>query len=197
MALVFSSNTVYNDLDPNQINGLPDTQIHRNLDLFVSNASQANPLLKSVIVIPPLIYGIGTGPFHRTSIQLPGLVGVALKRKKVETLGPGEATWDNVHIADLADVYIILLDQLLAAYGPTAKADAKPSPYLTTGREGYYFAENGRHSWRQLAEKIGEVFYKKGIAESADVTSFPENEVDGAFGNPFCWLGLANREPNE
>ena len=86
-----------------------------------------------------------------------------------------------------------MLDQLLAAYGPTAKADAKPSPYLTTGREGYYFAESGRHTWRQLAEKIGQVLYKKGIAKSADVTSFPENEVESALGNPFGWLGLASQ----
>ena len=157
------SDTVYNDLDPAQINGLADEQLHRHVDLFVINAADANSLLKTVIIIPPLIYGTGTGLFNRTSMQLPLLVRTALKRSKAEVLGPGEATWDNVHILDLVDAYIILLDQLLATYGPNAKADVKPSPYLTTGREGYYFAENGRHSWRQLSEKIGEVLYRKGV----------------------------------
>ena len=65
------SNKVYSDLDPDQIKSLADEQVHRNVDLLIINAAQANPLSKSVIV---------------------------------------------------------LLDQLLAAYG----SDAKPNPYLIT-----------------------------------------------------------------
>ncbi|CAF1136036.1 unnamed protein product [Rotaria sordida] len=187
------SNTVYNDLDPDQIDGLADTQIHRNVDLLVTNSAQANPLLKSVIILPPLIYGIGRGLFNQTSIQLPILIRAALKRGKAETIGAGESTWDSVHIDDLVDAYIILFDQLLAAYGPNAKSDAKPSPYLTTGREGYYFAENGRHSWRQLAEKIGEVLHRKGAIKSSKVTSFPDDEIEDALWGPASWNALGSQ----
>jgi nucleoside-diphosphate-sugar epimerase len=187
------SNTVYNDLDPDQINGLADEQFHRDIDLFIVKAADANPLLKNVIDIPSLIHGIGTGPFNRTSAQLPAVIRAALIRGKAEMIGPGEATWNNVHITDLVNGYMILLDQLLAAYGPDAKPDAKPSPYLTTGRQGYYFAENGQHSWRQLAEKIGEVLRKKGIAKSSKVTSFPEDEVESALFGPFSWIGLGSQ----
>ena len=187
------SNTVYNDLDPDQINGLADEQLHRNVDLFIINAAQANPQLKAVIVLPPTIYGIGKGLFNRTSIQLPFLIRAALKRGKAETIGPGEATWDNVHIADLVDGYIILLDQLFAAYGPDAKSDAKPSPYLTTGREGYYFAENGRNSWRQVSEKIGEILHKKGTIESSNVTSFPDDEVESALWGSNSWTAFGSQ----
>ncbi len=73
------SNIVYNDLDSDQINGVADEKLYRNVDLFVINTAQANPLLKSVIVIPPLIYGIGTGLFNRASFQLPLLIRTALK----------------------------------------------------------------------------------------------------------------------
>ncbi|CAF3762691.1 unnamed protein product [Rotaria sordida] len=187
------SNTVYNDLDPDQIDGLADTQMHRNVDLLVTNSAQANPLLKSVIILPPLIYGIGKGLFNQTSIQLPILIRAALKRGKAETIGAGESTWDSVHIDDLVDAYIILFDQLLAAYGPNAKSDAKPSPYLTTGREGYYFAENGRHSWRQLAEKIGEVLHRKGAIKSSKVTSFPDDEIEDALWGPASWNALGSQ----
>jgi len=187
------SNTVYNDLDPDQINGLADTQIHRDVDLFIINSADANPLLKSVIVLPPLIYGIGTGPFNRTSIQLPILLQAALKRNKAEVIGPGEATWNNVHIADLSDAYIIIFDQLLAAYGPDAKPDAQPSPYLTTGRQGYYFAENGAHSWRQLSEKVGEVLYKKGVIKSPEVTSFPDDEVESSLWGKASWMAIGSQ----
>ena len=187
------SNTVYNDLHPDQINGLADEQPHRNIDLFIVNAADANPLLKSAIIIPPTIYGIGTGLFKHTSHQIPTLIRAALKRGQAETIGPGEATWDNVHIADLVDAYMILLDQLLAAYGPDAKLDTKSSPYLATGRQGYYFAENGRNSWRQLAEKIGEVLRKKGIIKSSEVRSFPENEVENALIGSFSWIALSSQ----
>jgi len=182
------SDIVYSDLDPDQINGLADERLHRNVDLFIINAAQTNPQLKSVIVFPPVIYGIGTGPFNRDSTLLSILIRSALKRGKVEVIGPGEATWNNVHIADVVDGYIILLDQLLAAYGPDTKPDSKPSPYLTTGHEGYYFAENGQNSGRQLSEKIGEVLHKKGVLKSPQVTSFPDDEVESALFGPLSWL---------
>jgi nucleoside-diphosphate-sugar epimerase len=187
------SNTVYSDLNPDQINGLDDEQIHRNVDLLVINSADDNPLLKSVIVLPPLIYGIGTGPFNRTSIQLPLLIRAALKRHKAEMIGPGEATWNNVHIDDLSDAYIIIFDQLLAAYGPDAKSNTQASPYLTTGREGYYFTENGEHTWRQLSEKIGEVLYRKGIIKSPEVTSFPDDEVESSLWGVFSWLAVGSQ----
>lgn len=187
------SDTVYSDLNPDQINSLADEQPHRDVDLYIINSADANPLLKTAIVLPPLIYGIGTGPFNRTSVQLPVLVRAALKRHKAEMIGPGEATWNNVHIADLVDAYMIIFNQLLAAYGPDADRNAQPNPYVTTGREGYYFAENGQHSWRQLAEKIGEVLFKKGIAQSAKVTSFPDDEVESSLWGKFSWYVVGSQ----
>ncbi|CAF3814976.1 unnamed protein product [Adineta steineri] len=181
------SGIVFSDLNPDQINGLADKQPHRNVDLLIINAADGNPLLKTAIVLPPTIYGIGTGPFNRDSVQLPLLVRAAIKRHKAETIGRGEATWNNVHIADLADAFVIIFDQLVATYGPDAKPNAQPSPYLTTGREGYYFAENGQHTWRQLSEKIGEVLYKKKIATSPEVTSFPEDEVESSLWGKDSW----------
>ncbi|CAF1000427.1 unnamed protein product [Rotaria sordida] len=117
------SNTVYNDLDPDQINGLAEIQIHRNVDLFIINAAQVNPLLKSVIVLPSVIYGTGMGLFKRQTIVFVKLIQIALQQGKLGLIGPGEATWDNVHIDDLVDAYIILFNELLAAYGPDAKPD--------------------------------------------------------------------------
>jgi len=182
------SNTVYSDLDPDKINSVADEQAHRDVDLLIINEAQANPLLKSVIVLPPAIHGIGTGLFHRYSETLGALIRAALKRGKVEMIGPGESKWSYSHMADLVDGYIILLDQLLAVYGPDAKPDAKPSPYLTTGREGYYFTENGQVSGREVSEKIGEVLHKKGVLKSPKVTSFPDDEIESALFGPFSWV---------
>ena len=77
-------------------------------------------------MLPPLIYGIGRGLLNRSFIQLPCLV-------EAEIIGLGEATWNNVHTADLADAYIIIFDRPLAVYGLDTKTDKQPSPYLTIG----------------------------------------------------------------
>ncbi|CAF2989399.1 unnamed protein product [Rotaria sp. Silwood2] len=187
------SDIVYSDLNPDQINSVSDEQPYRDIDLFIINSADANPLLKTAIILPPLVYGIGTGPFNRSSVQLPVLIRAALKRQKAEMIGPGQAIWNSVHIADLADAYIIIFDQLLAAYGPDAKSNVQPSPYLTTGRQGYYFVENGKYTWRQLAEKIGEVLYKKGIAKSPDVTSFPDDEVESILCGECSWYLMGSQ----
>ena len=181
------SDTVYSDLNPDQINKLPDEQLHRNVDLFIIKSADANPLLKTVIILPSLIYGVGTGLFNRSTIMFSLLLQIASTRQKVEVVGPGEATWNNVHIDDLLDAYIILLDQLLAAYGPNAKPNAPHSPYLTTGREGYYFVENGILSWQQLSEKVAEIFYKNGIIKSPEVARLPDNEIDNKIFGELTW----------
>jgi nucleoside-diphosphate-sugar epimerase len=182
------SNKVYSDLDPDQINGLPDKQPHRSVDLLIIDAAQTNPQLKSVIVIPPVVHGIGTGPFSRGTMVPSLLIRTVLKRGSVQIIGPGESAWNSIHIADLVDAYIILLDQLLVAYGPDAKPDAKRSPYLTTGRDGYYFAEDGLFSEKQIFEKIGEVLHKKGLLKSPKVTSFTDAEEESNPFGPFSWF---------
>ncbi|CAF1691545.1 unnamed protein product, partial [Adineta ricciae] len=102
------SNIVYNDLDLDQINRLPNTQLHRNVDLCIINASQMNPLIKSVIVCPSIIYGQGSGLFKRQNITFIKLIEIALQQGKLQMIGTGEATWNNIHIDDLVDAYMIL-----------------------------------------------------------------------------------------
>ncbi|CAF4066966.1 unnamed protein product, partial [Adineta steineri] len=182
------SNKVYSDLDPDQINNLPDERIHRNVDLLIIDAAKANPQLKSVIVLPPVIHGIGTGPFSRDTMVPSLLIRTAVKQGKVQMIGPGESAWNSVHIDDLIDAYIILLDQLLAVYEPDAKPNAKSSSYLTIGREGYYFTDDGLYSGREVFEKIGIVLHKKGIVKSPEVTSYTDDEVKSDPFGPFSWF---------
>ena len=119
--------SVDNDLDSDQINAVVNDKTYSKINLPIINAVQGNPELKNVIVLPPFIYATVTGLFNRISVQLPTLVPVALKRVKGETIGSGDTAWNTVHIPDLVDCYILLLDQLLAAYGPDPKSNAKPS----------------------------------------------------------------------
>ena len=89
--------------------------------------------VRSVIICPSLIYGIGTGP-AKHSIQVPWLIALAVKSGVAKHYGPGENIWSNVHIDDLVDLFRLALD--------AAPAGA------------FYFAENGENSMKEICEAI-------------------------------------------
>lgn len=89
--------------------------------------------VRSVIVCPSLIYGVGTGP-AKHSIQVPWLIALAEKSGVAKHYGPGENIWSNVHIDDLVDLYRLALD--------AAPAGA------------FYFAENGENAMKEICAAI-------------------------------------------
>lgn len=89
--------------------------------------------VRSVIICPSLIYGIGHGP-SKHSVQVPWLIALAKKDGVAKHYGPGENIWSNVHIDDLVDLYILAL-----ASAPTG---------------AFYYAENGENSMKQVCEAI-------------------------------------------
>jgi nucleoside-diphosphate-sugar epimerase len=89
--------------------------------------------VRAAVISPSLIYGHGRGA-HRESIQVPRLVALARKSGVARHVGRGENLWSNVHIDDLADLYLRAL----------ANAPAGAS----------YYAANGECSMRRLCEAI-------------------------------------------
>jgi nucleoside-diphosphate-sugar epimerase len=89
--------------------------------------------VRAVVILPSLIYGEGRG-LHRESIQVPRLVALAKKSGIARHVGPGENRWANVHIDDLAELYLRAL--------ATAPAGAS------------YWGENGECSMRRLCEAV-------------------------------------------
>jgi nucleoside-diphosphate-sugar epimerase len=89
--------------------------------------------VRSIILCPSLIYGIGRGP-AKHSIQIPLLIELAKKAGVARHYGRGENIWSNVHIDDLVDLYSLALASALAG--------------------AFYFAENGENSMRQVCEAI-------------------------------------------
>lgn len=50
-------------------------------------------------------------------------------------MGKGRNIWNNVHVEDLADFYVLLLEKAIAGEASSGKEG------------GWYFAENGEHSF--------------------------------------------------
>ena len=140
----YASDKIYNDLDIESIHSIPVTQPHRNVDDYIFKNSEG---FESIIVAPPLIYGQGKGLFNKNSIQIPLLIRGFLKSGYAATIGKGNNIWNNVHVEDLADFYLLLLQKAWEG-----KAG--------TGRDGWYFVESGEHIWKDVVIEIGKQLYK-------------------------------------
>jgi nucleoside-diphosphate-sugar epimerase len=168
----FAAEKIYDDIkDVGEITSLPLTgHLHRDVDIVILGANSST--LKTAIVCPPTIYGRGSGSGNNRSNQVPGLTQQTLKRGEAFQVAEGKSVWNNVHINDLANHYLLLVEDA-ATGGKNA----------TWGTKGYYFSENGEHAWGELAAKIAAKAKAKGYLKTDNVASLSNEEI--AKINPF------------
>lgn len=106
----------------------------RATDLVVIESGRALGV-QTYIIMSPTIYGTGSGLFNKLSMQIPHLIRTFIQDGRAAVIGDGQARWNHVHIADLAELYELFLVQVVG--GPTIPA----------GEKGIYFSETGEHSW--------------------------------------------------
>lgn len=129
--------------------------------------------MKPAIVCPPTIYGRGRGPGNQRSHQLPELSRCTLQKGHGIQVGAGKAYWTNVHVHDLSDVYVSLVEAAAAGGGKAS-----------WGNEGYYFTENGEHVWGDISKLVATAAQKQGFIPSDRVEVLPNDEINEltAFG---------------
>ncbi|MBC9934096.1 NAD-dependent epimerase/dehydratase family protein [Chitinophaga qingshengii] len=86
-----------------------------------------------IVICPTMIYGNGLG-IKKDSVQVPLLTEAARELGHGVYIGEGENRWSNVHIEDLANLYLLALEQ-----APSGS---------------FYYAENGIHSLKEIAGAI-------------------------------------------
>jgi nucleoside-diphosphate-sugar epimerase len=109
--------------------------------------------VRSIVIAPTMIYGRGTGA-NPHSIQVPKMMALARKAGVVRFIGKGENIWSNVHIEDLADLYLAALDRAPAG--------------------AFYYAENGECSMKQIAEAIARALKLPGTASMSQAEAGAE-----------------------
>jgi len=181
----YSTDTIYDDNNPDQIETLAPTQPHRNVDLEIVAADKEG-YVKTYIILPSTVYGIASGKLvdhgiqNPYSIQIPSLIDASLDRGQGGMVGQGKNLWPDVHIDDVADLYLVLYDSI------------KTNPQGTGhGREGFYFGENGEHSLYDIGKAISEALVAIGRGKSAEPTTFTQDEIDKYFGS--AYLGSNSR----
>jgi len=181
----YSTQTIYNDADPDQIETLPDSQLHRNVDLELIAADKQG-YIKLYLVVPSTIYGIANnklteaGIQNSHSIQIPALITASLGRGQAGMVGKGKNLWPDVNIDDLADLYVVLYESI------------QSNPATGHGREGIYFGENGEHSLYEVGKAVGQALVELGYSKDPEPTTFTKEDIDKYFGGS-DYLGSNSR----
>ncbi|KAI0729688.1 hypothetical protein C8Q72DRAFT_827313 [Fomitopsis betulina] len=174
---MFASDTIYSDLNVEQIKSIPPDAVHRGVDLAVVEADEKG-YARTYIVLPSTIYGFAShhlveaGISNAISIQIPNLIRASLSRKQAGVVGLGKAIWPDVHIDDVADLYIVIFDAV------TANPDG-----VGHGWEGFYFGENGEHTWYDISKEIARTFVELGLGGTDEPTTFTDDELVKYWGS--------------
>ncbi|KAG8715316.1 hypothetical protein FRC09_016710, partial [Ceratobasidium sp. 395] len=160
------SDKIWDDTNTEDIRAIPQAAPHRVVDLEVFKAHN-DGIVTAAIICPGLIYGVGTGPGNKKSIQIPKIVEVALRRRAVSHVGDGSNLWINIHVGDLVQLYLVVLKHLLLQHEKGVKTDAY---------ENFFFASSSESSIHKITESIAPVLYKKGLVDSTQTQSVSQEE---------------------
>jgi nucleoside-diphosphate-sugar epimerase len=108
--------------------------------------------IRSVVVRPGIVYGGPRGGIPAT------FFGTALKHGAAQTVGPGENHWPMVHVDDLAELYVRLVERAPAG-------------------SVYYAADASRLTQREVAEAAARAAGKDGKVQAQQPDGTPYHEA--------------------
>ncbi|TVY81910.1 hypothetical protein LSUE1_G003720 [Lachnellula suecica] len=161
---------VWNDItNIDEIYNLPKEALHREIDRLVTDAS--GDLVKTLSIVPPDIYGQGTGIGKRTTFLIPEYIKIVMERKEAFYLGEGDNMRAVSHIEDVASSWVLLLGEALAGGGRAQ-----------WGKEGFYFAVADEVRWKDAAEAINKLCIEQGwLPADSKTVSYTAEEVGSAM----------------
>lgn len=115
--------------------------------------------VKTLVIMSPIIYGIGTGLFNRVSAHTQYMKAI-LKIGHAVVVGAGSGVYDHVHINDVAVLYRLVVQEILERGGEA----------LPIGKKGILFSANGRHSWQEYSQLVADAGYERGLLSETKVT---------------------------
>jgi len=154
------TDTIYEDHTP--LRPLPGRVARVAINDLVLNAAKER--VRAVVIAPTLIYGRGSG-VNPHSIQVPKMTALAKKHGVAKHIGRGENIWSNVHIDDLVDLYLRVLDRAPAG--------------------AFYYAENGENSMREINSAISRALGFGGRTESMSISEAAAEWGDAAANYSF------------
>lgn len=161
-----------------EVTSMPDETPHRPTDkMVITTGTEHADRIKTAIVCPPTIYGVSRSPGNKRSVQIPALIKGTLEKGHGVKINAGKTLWSNVHISDLSDLYLKLVENA-ASGGSLAEWPGKPAIW---GPDAYFFAENNEHVWGDVSQKIATEAHKQGYLKSDEVKSISADEAGAIY----------------
>ena len=179
---------VYHDIkDVQSLVTLPEQADHRNVDIMVQGS--ISDAVRVAIVCPPTIYGRGAGAINQRSIQVPDMVRSTLRSGYAPIVGKGKTEWDNVHINDLGDVFVRLVD---ATQDPSKNSNPE-----IFGLNGYFFTNYSVHLWSDVAKMVAEEAHKQKLIAKPETRVISQEEANNIEGFATPSYGLNSKSVGE
>ena len=132
--------------------------------------------IRSVVICPSMVYGTGSG-LKTDSEQIPRLTAVSKQVGAGVYLGEGLNHYSNVHIDDLVDLYLLVMEKAPGG--------------------SFFFAENGHNSFKEIAVMISKNLGFEGKTFSMSVAEVTKNHGEearmGAASNSYVSAANARR----
>ncbi|KAI1260280.1 NAD(P)-binding protein [Xylariaceae sp. FL1019] len=149
----------------------PGDALHRRTDAIVLNAAADHGhVLKTAIVCPPDIYGRGSGPGRTVSYYIPRFVEAIQKLGKPFYLDAGSNMKGWIHIQDLVQTYVALVEAAAAGGGE-----------VSCGSEGYFCAATQEFSQKEIAVAAARILHGKGLLPSTQAQSISRENMAALF----------------
>ncbi|WWC73870.1 uncharacterized protein I206_107842 [Kwoniella pini CBS 10737] len=162
---------VWKDSDHERWEALPDSAFFHSGDRIVARAA-ARGIISAYIVMSPTVYGPGTGPGNKLSLQIPAYVKYAKRTGQAAYIGKGENIWGNVHVQDLSDLYLLLLQNAITY---PSKTQATPE---SKGWSNLIYAGLEQHTWGPIITLVGDLLYDRGDIPKSGAKSIEEGQGD-------------------
>ncbi|MCJ1457103.1 hypothetical protein MMC28_007469 [Mycoblastus sanguinarius] len=126
----------------------------------------------SFVVIPPTVYGRGSGEWNKLSVVFPIYVQASISRKTVYKFAENIKV-SGVHISDFTALYGRIIEKIL-------QKEALPS-----GTEGYYFALAHESFQWEVLDHLAVALNARGLVTDSKTQLWPSDEAAAeAFGVP-------------
>ncbi|KAI5475592.1 NAD(P)-binding protein [Pseudohyphozyma bogoriensis] len=162
---------VWTDEDYARWNALPDEAYFHTGNKIIAAAALRGKI-SAYILMSPTVYGQGTGPGNKLSLQLPAYERYAKRTGGAAFIGEGNNIWGNVHVKDLSTLYLLLMNHALA--NPT-KTTASSS---SRGWENLIYAGAAQHTWGPVIKTLGDLLYARGEVERPSAVGIRDSDGD-------------------
>lgn len=125
--------------------------------------------VRTTILMPPTVYGTGSGFFNRLSVQIPMVFQTALRHAQGVKVSHCDAVYSHVHIEDLANLYELVLARI---------SEGRDVPY---GERGILFCDGGEFAWSELYEGVARALKKRGKLDTEELRVLDLKEAADEF----------------